>query len=83
MSIQAQSNKGILDNYGGQKMKRTILAIAGTGLCIASLSGCGSDPEENNNQNMTPTATGLCEFLDGRSYYTAGLGEGGITQDGL
>lgn len=64
-------------------MKRTILAIAGTGLCIASLSGCGSDPEENNNQNMTPTATGLCEFLDGRSYYTAGLGEGGITQDGI
>lgn len=65
-------------------MIRKILAIAGTGLYLASVAGCGTETElGNNNQNVTPSAGGLCEFLDGRSYYTAGLGEGGISPDGI
>lgn len=67
-------------------MIRSIIYAAGIGLLGIQLSGCGGAATEDANSKGKSgkiAAGEMCDYLEGRTYFTAELGDGGRTEHGI
>lgn len=67
-------------------MSKKIIYAAGIGLLSLQLLGCGGETTaENEEQALSKgiATSELCDYIQGRTYYTMELGEAGRTQTGI
>lgn len=67
-------------------VSKNIIYAAGIGLLSLQLLGCGGQLTVENEEGPNPNeiiAGELCDYIEGRTYYTSGLDEAGRTETGL